>query len=143
MQQSNRLSFRRQIRHFKNAFFQCGDLPFNDLMPKDLIRRITASGDSREAVFSPLVTLKAFLFQVLSTTGSCKEAVAQILSERLFSGLDANSMNTGPYCKARARLSLAHIIEAVKNAAEKLHRGAPRPGSGKGSMSCSPMAPRC
>lgn len=132
MQKPSRLSLRRQIRHFKNAFLQFDDLPFKDLLPSDLIRRMSAAGDPREVVFSPLVTLKAFVFQVLSASGSCKEAVAHILSERLFSGLDANSMNTGPYCKARYRLLLAHLIEAVMSTAEKLHRHAPDAWTWKG-----------
>jgi hypothetical protein len=37
MQKPSRLSLRRQIRHFKNAFFQFGELPFKDLLPSDLI----------------------------------------------------------------------------------------------------------
>lgn len=39
MQKPSRLSFRRQIRHFKNAFFQSDELLFKDLVPKDLMRR--------------------------------------------------------------------------------------------------------
>ena len=74
---------------------------------------------------SPLITLKAFLFQVLSATGSCKEAVADILAERLFSGLEANSMSTGPYCKARHRLLLPQLKEAVIAIGERLHRHPP------------------
>lgn len=132
MQKPNRLSLRRQIRHFKNAFFQFDELPFKDLLPSDLIRRISASGDSREEVFSPLVTLKAFLFQVLSASGSCKEAVAHILAERLFNGLEANSMNTGPYCKARRRLLLPQLKEAVMATAENLHRHVPDAWTWKG-----------
>ena len=132
MQKPSRLSLRRQIRHLKNAFFQFGELPFKDLLPTDLINRISSSGDPREDVFSPLVTLKAFLFQVLSATGSCKEAVAHILAERLFSGLEANSMSTGPYCKARHRLLLPQLKEAVMTTGEKLHRHVPRAWTWKG-----------
>ena len=72
------------------------------------------------------------MFQVLSTSGSCQEAVAHVLSERLFSGLKANSMSTGPYCKARARLVLAHLLEAVITTGERLHRQAPQAWTWKG-----------
>lgn len=132
MQKPSRLSLRRQIRHFKHAFFQLGELPFKDLLPSDLINRISTSGDPREDVFSPLVTLKAFLFQVLSATGSCKEAVTHILAERLFSGLEANSMSTGPYCKARHRLLLPQLKEAVMATGEKLRRHVPLAWTWKG-----------
>lgn len=124
MKKSTRFSLRLQIRHFKNTFFQVGDLPFKDLVPNWLLQAIHQSGGVRETVFTPLVTLKAFLLQVLSPTGSCQQAVAQILMERLACGYDANSMNTGPYCKARQRLSLSHLKTAVCSVGQSLHRQA-------------------
>jgi hypothetical protein len=62
MKKSNRLSLRLQIRSFKNTFFQFNDLPFKDLLPDSLIEAIHQSGDVRNTVFTPLVTLRAFLF---------------------------------------------------------------------------------
>jgi len=56
--------------------------------------------------FLALVTLKAFIFQVLSDDGSCKQAVASVLVDRIVDGQSANTVNTGPYCKARQRLPL-------------------------------------
>ena len=124
MKKSSRLSLRLQIRSFKNTFFQFNDLPFKDLLPDRLIEAIQHSGDIRSTVFTPLVTLRAFLFQVLSSTGACKEAVAHILIERISLDHSANSMNTGPYCKARLRLLLSHLIEAVTSSGQVLHEQA-------------------
>ncbi len=124
MNKSTRFSLRLQIRHFKNTFLLIGDMPFNNLLPDSLIRDLHQSGDVRETIFTPLITLKAFMLQVLNPFGSCKEAVAQILTERLSANLDANSMNTGPYCKARQRLSLAHLKAAVCASGQSLHRQA-------------------
>ncbi len=70
-------------------------------MADSLIDAIHKSGDIRHTVFTPLITLRAFLFQGISSTGACKEAVAHILIERIGLDYTANSMNTGPYCKAR------------------------------------------
>jgi len=78
MKNSSRLSLRLQIRSFKNTFFQCTDLPFKGLLSDSLIEAIHKSGDIRSTVFTPLITLRAFLFQVISSTGACKEAVAHI-----------------------------------------------------------------
>jgi hypothetical protein len=100
MKNSNRLNLRIQIQSFKNTFFQLNGLPFKGLLPESLIKAIHRSGDVRSTVFTPLVTLRTFLFQVLSSTGACKEAVAHVLIERIGLDYDANSMNTGPYCKA-------------------------------------------
>lgn len=124
MKKFSRLSRRIQIRSFKNTFFQFNDLPFKGLLPDHLIEAIHQSGNIRDTVFTPLVTLRAFLFQVLSSTGACKEAVAHVLIERLGQDCSANSMNTGPYCKARLRLLLSHLKEAVTCSGRILHTNA-------------------
>lgn len=122
MEKSTRLSLRLQIRSFKNTFFQFNDLPFKGLLSDRLIETILKSGNRRDTVFTPLITLRAFLFQVLSPTGSCKEAVAHVLIERIGFNCSENTMNTGPYCKARSRLSLSHLKETVRSSGEKLHK---------------------
>lgn len=124
MKNSSRLSLRLQIRSFKNTFFQLNDLPFKGLLSDGLIKAIHQSGYVRSTVFTPLVTLRAFLFQVLSSTGSCKEAVAHVLIERVGLNYNANSMNTGPYCKSRLRLQLPHLKEAVISSGKVLHEQA-------------------
>jgi len=124
MEKSSRLSLRLQIRSFKNTFFQVDDLPFKGLLPDSLIEAIHQSGDVRHTVFTPLITLRAFLFQVLSPSGSCKEAVSHILIERIGLNFTANSMNTGPYCKARRRLLLTHLKQAVTTSGRALHENA-------------------
>ncbi len=111
-----------RIRSFKNTFFQTSELPFKELLPDHLIRKIQRSGSRRETIFTPLITLRAFLFQVLSANGSCTEAVTHVLIERIGSGHSRNSLNTGSYCKARSRLSLAHLKEAVTVSGRKLHQ---------------------
>ncbi len=124
MEQTSRLSLRLQIRSFKNTFFQTNELPFKELLSDPLIQKIHRSGSRRETVFTPLITLRAFLFQVLSSSGSCKEAVTHVLIERIGSNRKANTLNTGPYCKARDRLSLTHLKEAVTVSGQKLHQQA-------------------
>jgi len=126
MKNSSRLSLRLQIRSFKNTFFQFNDLPFKGLLSDRAIEEINQSGDVRSTVFTPLVTLRAFLFQVLSATGSCKEAVAHVLMERIGLDYHANSMSTGPYCKARQRLQLSHLKEAVISSGQVLHKQTPK-----------------
>jgi hypothetical protein len=112
-----------QIAHFKKAFLQIQKLPFNDFFPSDVISDIIKlTRDRRCSIFTPLVTLKTFIFQVLSDDGSCQIAVGDVLAERLSQGQSANSVNTGPYCKARNRLPLEPIIQAVKKVGMRLHQ---------------------
>lgn len=120
MSKSTKIHFKRQIRNLKQVFFQTGNLPFNELFPPKLINKISDTGNSRNKVFTPLITLKAFLLQVLSDDASCKEAVAKVTAERLQNELPGNSVNTGPYCKARQRLILEHLLEAVRSIGKKL-----------------------
>ncbi len=67
------------------------------------------------------MTLKAFISQVLSADGSCRQAVSQVLSERICQGEKANSVNTSSYCKARNDLPLEPLIHAVKETGKTLH----------------------
>ena len=114
-----------QIRQFKNSIFQFSHLPFSDILSTDALNLIIEhSESSRERIFTPLVTLKAFIFQVLSTDGSCRQAVNHVLSERLYGGKLANSIQTGAYCKARQKLPQKQLKQAVESSGQALHQQA-------------------
>jgi len=101
-------------------------LPFNDFFPDDCIADIIKyTPHKRSSVFPPLVTLKSFILQVLGDDGSCKHAVAGVLVDRLSNGKPANTVNTGPYCKARQRLPLKELNEAVVTTGSSLHQQIP------------------
>lgn len=114
MCKSIKIHLTRQIKNLKQAFFQEDTLPFSSLLPAPLLEQIAATGNCRDKIFAPLVTLKAFIFQVLCDDGSCKNAVARVLAERLQNGLPGNSVNTGPYCKARQRLPLQPLFDTAR-----------------------------
>jgi hypothetical protein len=112
-----------QIHSFKKSFLQFEKRPFNDFFPAKTIEAIIAhTPHKRTSVFSPLITLQAFIFQVLSDDSSCKLAVAGVLVDRLSHGQSANSINTGPYCKARQRLPLSQMTQAVATTGSRLHQ---------------------
>ncbi|MFY9260708.1 MAG: IS4 family transposase, partial [Gallionella sp.] len=123
----------QQIDRFRKSFLQFQDLPFNDFFPATVIADIIKhTPHQRTSVFTPLVTLKAFIFQVLSDDGSCKHAVAGVLTDRLGDGKTANTVNTGPYCKARKRLPSKQLTEAVTNVGSRLHQQMPEAWRWKG-----------
>ena len=125
MSNNTKKSVLQQIRKFKNAILQFSHLPFADtLSTGDLEQIIEHSQSSRDCIFTPLVTLKAFIFQVLSTDGSCRQAVSHVLSERLCQGLTANSIKTGSYCKARKRLPHKQLKQATESTGKSLHQKA-------------------
>lgn len=124
MSYSTKRSIRHQIQNLKHSFAQFNRIPFSDVLPAAWLAQFARAGGQRDRLLTPLVTLKAFLWQVLSEDGSCKKAVASVLGERLRQGLSQNSVNTGPYCKARQRLSLPMLEEGVKKTGALLHQKA-------------------
>src|SRR5665648_1102856 len=74
-------TIKQQIEKFKKSFFQTPNLPFSHVIADDDISDIIEhTPHKRDSVFTPLITLKAFIFQVLGDDGSCKQAVASVLS---------------------------------------------------------------
>ena len=114
-----------QIRRLKNAVLQFSHLPFDDVLSTEVLQNIVQHSNSRRnRLFTPLITLKAFIFQSLNTDGSCRQAVSHVLSERLLEGQAANSIHTGAYCKARDRLPLVPLQQAVAASGTALHQQA-------------------
>lgn len=111
-----------QIKKIKYSFFQLDEGKFNRLICNERLNKLASlSGNYRDKIFTPIVTLHLFLWQVLNDNGSCKQAIAHLISERVYHGLSLNSFSTGPYCKARQRLSLSWIVEEVKRIGSILH----------------------
>src|SRR5690606_8043366 len=58
----------------------------------------------RERIYTPWITLWAFLTQVMSADHSCRAAVFQVVSYMASQGQQICSPATSSYCEARARL---------------------------------------
>ena len=70
----------RQVDSLRRQEADGTRLPFGDVLsPQRVQRVIDQEGDAvRACVFSPVVTLYAFLSQVLSADHSCRKAVARL-----------------------------------------------------------------
>jgi hypothetical protein len=79
--------------------------------------------EHRERLFPPTETLSIFLAQVLSSDGSCQQAVNDTAVKRLVAGMDECSSNTAAYCKARARLPQTMVSALALRTAEILAEG--------------------
>jgi hypothetical protein len=108
----------RQLGQLRQHLHQAPGLPFADLLTAEQIE--TALRDEavsfRDRLFSPLVTLWAFLSQVLDPDHSCRAAVARFLAWRAARGLAPGPADTGAYCKACLRLPegvLARLTRAT------------------------------
>ncbi|MBB3059787.1 IS4 family transposase [Microbulbifer rhizosphaerae] len=68
--------------------------------------------EHRERVFTPTVTLGAFLSQALDADASCQSVVNKIAVDRLHEWVSA--VNTSAYCQARQRLPLNMVVRLTR-----------------------------
>lgn len=78
-------------------------------LPRELF---ALAGKQRERVYTPWVTMIAFLSQVLTRCSACREAVRRVQVWRLAARRSIPDESTSAYCQARARLSLAQLRAA-------------------------------
>jgi len=97
------------------------------LLPQRQVERaITRNGVRfRERLYTPLLTLWTFLYQVLSEDQSCRAAVAKLLAFVSLNGNDSASAKTDPYCKARERLPEALVADLARRSGRTLQRRFP------------------
>jgi hypothetical protein len=116
----------RRRPHQRQALLRCPDgLGFADLLPADRIEdALGAEGVGwRHRVFTPVLTVWAFLAQVLSPDRCCRAAVARVWAWLLTRGRTCRP-TTGGFCKARARLGEAVPRRLARDAGRDLHRRA-------------------
>src|SRR5204862_6782831 len=96
----------RQIETLRTQFAQADGLPFAEVLPAQRLETALREEGARwrEKVFTPVLTLWAFLTQVASADGSCRAAVSRVLAWLVCQGQRPCAPKTAPYCKARQRL---------------------------------------
>ncbi|MBF0585106.1 MAG: IS4 family transposase [Magnetococcales bacterium] len=104
-------------------FPQQAGLPFGEVLSSETALRFLEEQKTvfRDRIFSPVVTLSAFIAQVLSEDHSCAWAVAQVNAERVAQGKKPCSPDTGAYCQARQRLPNDLILQLLRETGAKLH----------------------
>jgi hypothetical protein len=100
------------VHQLRQKFSHSVGLPIRDALPSAAIEAVLRSEGLtyRRCLFDPVVTIWAFLSQVLDTDRCCRKAVSRVwayLSESTPVALfDADSgADSGAYCKARQRVS--------------------------------------
>jgi putative transposase len=111
-------------------FAQGKDLPFAEVFTEADVARIFAEekcsfGTSARSFWTPALTLWAFLWQVISPDKSCRQAVANVLMSLALSHEPAD-IDTGLYCRARAKLSPAVLRRLAMHVGQGLERAAPK-----------------
>jgi hypothetical protein len=114
------------------AFGSTEGLPFSEALTEPAIATACAAqgvsfGQGEDAVYTPAVSLWAFLAQCLSSCKSCVAAVARVLVLRVALGLPPCGAGSGAYCKARAKLPESLLCCLTLQVGVALERQAPDP----------------
>ena len=95
-----------RVQILKDKFSQSLGLPFKELLPSSVIEQALSELKIRyyRRLFDPIVTLWAFLSQVLDADKSCHNAVSKVIAYLAEIGVEIPSSDTSAYCQARSRL---------------------------------------
>lgn len=127
MAHSNRQRRARQIESLRRQFAQSDGFPFADVLSAQQIEVALREEKAtwREEAYTPLLTLWAFLSQVVCPDGSCRAAVARVLAWLVSRQQAPCTPQTGPYCKARMRLPASLLRRLVRETGRGLHTESP------------------
>jgi hypothetical protein len=102
-------------------------LGLEGVLPEATVKQILKEeGATWKTIFStPWLTFWAFFWQVLSPDRSCRAALKRIVAWMALRGQSLDDEDTGPYCKARARLPESALRRLMRTLGQELHRAAP------------------
>ena len=85
-----------RVQILKDKFNSSLGLPFKELLPASVIEQALSELKVRyyRRLFDPVVTLWAFLSQVLDTDKSCHNAVSKIIAQLAGEGVELPSTDT-------------------------------------------------
>lgn len=114
----------------RTQFGQGDGWSFAQVLPAERVAQALAEEGAhwRTCAYTPLLTLWAFLGQVLSADGSCRAAVARVLAWLLAHGERPCRPDTGPSCKARQRLPESLVRRLTRETGAALLDDAPNAG---------------
>jgi hypothetical protein len=114
------------------SFLQADGLAFADVLPEEKIQQVFEEEDAQfgqeeDAVYTPPLTLWAFLCQVLfkEEHRSCAAAVARVAVLLVALGKQPPSDDTGAYCRARAKLAETVLQRLTREVAQGCERKVP------------------
>jgi putative transposase len=110
-------------------FFQAEGLPFADVLTAHDIDDACAAealtfGNTAKSFWTPALTLWTFLSQVLHADKSCRAAVARAVVALALSR-DPQDVDTGNYCRARAKLTVPLLQRLTVQVGDALEAEAP------------------
>lgn len=120
-----------QFREAFGPFLIDKELPFASVLPASVIEQAFADegvrfGTTSNSVFTPALTLWAFLSQVISPSKSCRAAVLRVCTLLLALERGPCSADTAAYCRARAKLPAIVLKRLALQVGRELEEQAPQ-----------------
>lgn len=120
----------------RESFLSQAGLPFDQALPEELIEQAAEeegidfggfSEDQPEAIYTPAVTLWAFLSQMLHANEqrSCLAAVARVAVLLASREKIICASNSGAYCRARAKLTESFLQRLLREMAQRCEEAIP------------------
>jgi hypothetical protein len=127
MNQSTAPRLRFQIFRLRRRPADQPQLGLESLLPEAVVREVLKEEGAtwRIIFYTPWLTFWAFFWQVLSPDRSCRAAVKRIAAWMARRGQAIDDEDTGPYCKARARIPESVPSRLMRSLGRKLHEAAP------------------
>jgi hypothetical protein len=126
MAQSTTARLRSQVHRLRTQQAPQPELGLEDILPAATVQQIlTAEGATwKERLSTPWVTFWTFFWQMLSPDRSCRAALKRLAAWMGLHGQKLNDEDTGPYCKARARLPEAALHRLMRQLGSQAHHPA-------------------
>ena len=114
----------RRVGQCRRQMVDDQDLCFTRLLPKERVEAALERHQVRyrQRLYTPLLTIWTFLYQVLASDQSCRAAVARLLAFLSVGGEDSGRAKTDPYCKARQRLPEKLLADLARGSGLELQR---------------------
>jgi Transposase DDE domain len=127
MNQSTAPRLRFQIFQLRRQSAASPALGLDTLLPEATVGQILKEEGAtwKQIVYTPWLTFWAFFWQALSPDRCCRAAVKRIAAWMARRGQAIDDEDTGPYCKARARLPEAVPLRLMRSLGRELHEAAP------------------
>lgn len=119
-----------RVQKCRRQMVEDQDLCLTALLPKEHVEAAVERHHVhfRQCLYTPVVTLWTFLYQVLATDQSCRAAVARLLAFLCVRGHGAGSAKTDPYCKARQRIPEDVVADLARTSGSELQHQVPPTG---------------
>lgn len=110
----------------QNSLKERKHLAFKELLQKDEIVPLLKEQNHRERVYTPEVTLWAFLSQVIEEDKSLQAAVSRVIATAIINGEPVPSVNTSAYSQARSNLEEECISLLAQRTAQQVVEHLPK-----------------